>query len=191
MPMSEPSQVTRLLSDWRAGDARAINELMPLVQDNLHQIAAKYMHGERADHTLQATALVNEAFVRLIDVELEWQSRAHFIAIAARTMRRILVDHAKAKRREKRGGDAHKVTLYESRIDADSGPDVLELEEVMNHLAEFDARKAKIIELSFYGGLTYPEIAEVLSVSEATVDRELRFAKAWLYRELKQTLRQA
>ena len=188
--MTDTSLVTRLLSDWRAGDARAINELMPLVQDNLHQIAAKYMRGERAGHTLQATALVNEAFMRLIDVELEWQSRAHFIAIAARTMRRILVDHAKARLRDKRGGDVHKVTLYESRIDANSGPDVLELEEVMNRLAEFDERKAKIIELNFYGGLTYPEIAEVLAISEATVDRELRFAKAWLYRELKQSLSQ-
>jgi RNA polymerase sigma factor (TIGR02999 family) len=189
--MNKPSNVTQLLSDWRAGDEKAINKLMPLVQDNLHQIAANYMRGEQAGHTLQATALVNEAFMRLIDVQLTWQNRAHFIAIAARTMRRILVDHAKAKHRDKRGGDARKITLYETRIGTDTEPDILELEEVMTRLEQFDARKAQIIELSFYGGLTYEEIAEVLSISEATVDRELRFAKAWLYRELKDSTTRA
>lgn len=185
--MTDPSQVTRLLGQWCSGDPKAIDELLPLVQGSLHQLAARYMRGEHAGHTLQATALVNEAFLRLIEVDVSWQSRAHFIAIAANTMRRILVDHARAARREKRGGDAERVTLYETRIGAEAGPDILELEDALTGLAEVDARKAQIIELSFFGGLTYGEIAEVLGVSEATVDRELRFAKAWLYRELKAT----
>lgn len=182
--MSASSQVTRLLCDWRAGNANAINELLPLVQNDLHRIAARHMRGEHAAHTLQATALVNEAFLRLIDVELSWQNRAHFLAIAGRTMRRVLVDHAKSRNRDKRGGDARQITLHETRVGEEEGPDILELEDAMTRLARIDERKAQVLELSFYGGLTYPEIAEVLSISEATVDREMRFAKAWLYRAL-------
>jgi RNA polymerase sigma factor (TIGR02999 family) len=119
-----------------------------------------------------------------VDAKLTWQNRAHFIAIAANTMRHILVDHARAKQREKRGGDAVQVTLHETSIGGDAEPDILDLEDILTQLAKFDARKAKVIELSFFGGLTYEEIAEVLDISAATVDRELRFAKAWLYREL-------
>lgn len=182
--MSGSSQITQLLLDWRAGEKKALNDLLPLVQDNLRQLAAKYMRGENAGHTLQATALVNEAFIKLVDAKLTWQNRAHFMAIAANTMRHILVDHARAKRREKRGGDAVQVTLHETKIGGHNEPDVLDLEDVLEKLTEFDERKAKVIELSFYGGLTYDEIAEVLEISAATVDRELRFAKAWLYREL-------
>lgn len=184
IPMNDQANVTQLLLDWRAGKDTALNELLPMVQGNLRQLAAKYMRGENAGHTLQATALVNEAFLRLVDAKLTWQNRAHFIAIAARTMRHILVDHARAKQREKRGGDAMQVTLHETSIGSSNEPDILDLEEVLTRLSEFDERKARIIELSFYGGLTYDEIAEVLEISAATVDRELRFAKAWLYREL-------
>ncbi len=182
--MSQSSDVTKLLLNWRAGQQSALNELLPLVQDNLRQLAASYMRGENAGHTLQATALVNEAFLRLVDIDITWQNRAHFIAIAATTMRRILVDHARAKRREKRGGDNIQVTLHETRIGEDEQADILELEDALTKLEAFDQRKSQVIELSFYGGLTYDEIAEVMEVSAATVDRELRFAKAWLYREL-------
>jgi len=182
--VNDPSRVTRLLWDWRDGNADAVDELVSLVQQDLHRMAAQYMRGERAGHTLQATALVNEAFLRLINVELTWQNRAHFFAIAARTMRRVLVDHAKARNRDKRGGEMQQITLYETRIGAELEPDVLEVEALMNQLEAFDERKARIIELSFYGGLTYQEIAAVLAISEATVHRELRFAKAWLYHEL-------
>jgi len=191
LTVSDPSRVTQLLCDWRDGDAEAADELVSLVQRDLHQMAVQYMRGERAGHTLQATALVNEAFMRLINVELTWQNRAHFFAIAARTMRRVLVDHAKGRNREKRGGDVRKITLYETQIGAEAEPDVLEVEDLMTQLEAFDERKARIIELSFYGGLTYEEIAEVLSISEATVHRELRFAKAWLYHELKEAATRA
>ncbi len=184
--MHEQADVTQLLLDWRGGEEKALNVLLPIVQDNLHQLAASYMRGENAGHTLQATALVNEAFLRLVDAKLTWQNRAHFIAIAANTMRRILVDHARAKQREKRGGDAIQVTLHETSIGGGEGPDILDLEDVLTRLTTFDARKAQVIEMSFFGGLTYDEIAEVLAISPATVDRELRFAKAWLYREMHQ-----
>jgi RNA polymerase sigma factor (TIGR02999 family) len=182
--MTNPSKITQLLLDWRAGENKALNELLPMVQDNLRQLANKYMRSENAGHTLQATALVNEAYLRLIDVDITWQNRAHFMAIAANTMRRILVDHARSKKRVKRGGDAMKITLHDTRIGNNNEPDILDLEDVLTKLADFDERKSKIIELSFFGGLTYDEIAEVLGVSAATVDRELRFAKAWLQREL-------
>lgn len=184
--MTEVTDITKLLLDWRGGNKKALNELLPLVQDNLRQLAAKYMRAENAGHTLQATALVNEAFLKLNDAKLTWQNRSHFMAIAAKTMRHILVDHARAKRREKRGGDAVQVTLHETRIGGHNEPDVLDLEEALSKLTAFDERKVQVIELSFYGGLTYDEIAEVLEISAATVDRELRFAKAWLYRELRE-----
>lgn len=182
--MAETSQVTQLLLDWRAGQKNALNELIPAVQDSLRQLAGKYMRGEKAGHTLQATALVNEAFIKLIDVDITWQNRAHFMAIAANTMRRILVDHARAKLREKRGGDLLQITLHETKVGGNNEPDLLDLEDALEQLHKMDPRKAKVIELSFYGGLTYDEIGEVLDISAATVDRELRFAKAWLYREL-------
>lgn len=184
--MDERTQVTQLLNDWRAGNGKALNKLMPMVHHNLQRIADKYMHGERASHTLQATALVNEAYLQLVDAEVAWQNRSHFLAVAARIMRRILIDHARAKQRDKRGGDVVQVTLHDTRIGSDeSEPDILDLENVLQRLHELDPRKANVIELSFYGGMTYDEIAEALNISPATVDRELRFAKAWLLRELK------
>jgi len=160
--------------------------LVPLVHASLQRLAGKYMRGERAGHTLQATALVNEAFLQLVDAEVSWQNRAHFLAVAARTMRRILIDHARAKHRDKRGGNAVQVTLHDTRIGShEEEPDILDLENVLQRLQQLDPRKAEVVELSFYGGMTYDEIGEALAISPATVDRELRFAKAWLLRELK------
>ena len=183
--MVKQSQVTQLLTDWRNGNQGALNDLLPLVHDTMRQLANKYMRGENPGHTLQATALVNEAFLRLVDVDVPWQNRAHFLAVAAQTMRRILIDHAKSKRREKRGGDALRVTLHETQLgDTGAEPDILDLEDALNQLSKFDQRKAQVVELSFFGGMTYDEVGETLSISPATVDRELRFAKAWLYREL-------
>ena len=184
--MDEQVQVTQLLNDWRAGNGQALNKLMPMVHDSLQRIANKHMRGERASHTLQATALVNEAYLQLVDAEVTWQNRAHFLAVAARIMRRILIDHARAKHRDKRGGAAVQVTLHDTRIGSnDSEPDILDLEHVLQRLHRLDPRKADVVELSFYGGMTYDEIGEALGISPATVDRELRFAKAWLLRELK------
>lgn len=184
--MGQQQPVTQLLKDWRAGDGKALNILIPLVHDSLQRIANKYMQGENAGHTLQATALVNEAFLQLVDARVSWENRAHFLAVAARTMRRILIDHARAKHRHKRGGDFLQVTLSDTRIGAGSEePDILDLEKLMQRLHEIDPRKADVLELHFYGGMTYDEIGEAIGISPATVDRELRFAKAWLLRELK------
>jgi len=184
--MQDQQNLTQLLNDWRGGNEAALGKLLPLIHSNLRQLARQYMHGENSGHTLQATALVNEAFIKLVNADVTWQSRAHYIALSARAMRQILVDHARAKKSEKRGGDAISVTLHETRI-ADHGlnnPDILAVEQALEQLTLIDTRKAQVIELSFYGGLTYDEIAEVLEISAATVDRELRFAKAWMYRHL-------
>ena len=184
--MQEQQNLTQLLIDWRGGSEAALGQLMPLIHTNLHQLANKYMRDENAGHTLQATALVNEAFIKLVNADITWQNRAHYLALSARAMRQILVDHARSKRCDKRGGDAVAVTLHETRL-IDQGqhnPDVLVVEEALEQLSKIDPRKAQVIELSFYGGLTYDEIAEALEISPATVDRELRFAKAWMYRQL-------
>lgn len=187
--MSPDNYVTQLLHDWRGGNQRALEKLMPIVYDTLRDLAGRYMRREAAHHTLQATVVVNEAYIKLIDADVSWADRSHFIAIAARAMRRILVDHARNKGRDKRGGDVTRVTLQDSRIYPDGAPtpniDLLELEDALEKLAQFDERKAQAVELLFFGGLTYDEIAEALGISAATVDRELRFAKAWLYNSLK------
>jgi len=162
--------------------------MVPLVYDELRVIATRLMRGERADHTLQATALVHEAYARLVDAQVDWRDRSHFFAIAARQMRRILVDHAKARGRVKRGGGDRPLTLDEAvAVSGDSNENLVELDEALERLAELDERKAKVVELHYFGGLTYDEAAEVLGISPATVDRDLRFAKAWLYRELGST----
>ncbi len=177
--------VTQLLHKWRDGDAGALERLTPLVYNSLRELAGVYMRGERPGHTLQATAVVHEAYQQLVDIDLNWQSRTHFYAMAARIMRRILVDHARAHGRVKRGGDRHQVSLDEAMVvSAEPSPDLMALDESLIHLARQDARKAQVVELHFFGGLTYDEIAETLTISPATVDRELRMAKAWLYREL-------
>lgn len=183
--MSDERPVTALLLAWRSGDRDALTQLMQLVHTELHGLAQRYMRGERQDHTLQATALVNEAYLRLVDADVDWKDRAHFFAVAATTMRRILVDHARALGRHKRAGV--KVSLEESVIvAADRTAELVAIDEALTRFAESDERAAKVVELHYFGGLTYDEIAEALDISPATVHRDLRFAKAWLYRELAQ-----
>jgi len=181
-PDTTPS-VTAMLKAWRRGDAQALERLLPVVHAELHRLAEGCMRGERPDHTLQATALVNEAYLRLVGADVAWQDRAHFFAVAATTMRRILVDYARARGRKKRAGG--RVSLEESVIVApDRSADMVAIDDALTALAANDARAAKAVELHYFGGLTYQEIAEALQVSPATVDRDLRFAKSWLYREL-------
>lgn len=181
--MSE--SVTQLLGAWRSGDEHALAELTPLVYSELRRLAGHYMRSERAGHTLQATAVVNEAFMRMVDMDVPWQDRAHFFAIAARSMRRILVDHAKAHRREKRGGKNTDLTLDEALVvSAEPDADLVNLDEALERLEALDERKAKVVELHYFGGLTYDEIAEAMEISAATVHRDLRMAKAWLQNEL-------
>lgn len=181
MPESKP--VTQLLHAWREGDREALDRLIPLVHDELHRLAAGYMRGERPDHTLQTTALVNEAYLRLVGADVDWRDRAHFFAVAATTMRRILVDHARARGRGKRAGV--KISLDEAvLLTPDTSDEMLALDEAMTRLAERDERAARTVELHYFGGLTYDEIAEVVGVSAATVHRDLRLARAWLYREI-------
>ncbi len=177
--------VTQLLMEWRGGRQSALEELMPLVHTELHRIARGYMRRENAGHTLQPTAVVNEAFLKLVDAKVDWRDRVHFKAVAAQTMRRLLVDHARAKQREKRGGAVTMLTLNdELHGPAESAVDVADLDLALRKLAEIDERKSRVIELHYFGGLTYDELAEALEISAATIDRELRLAKAWLHREL-------
>jgi RNA polymerase sigma factor (TIGR02999 family) len=169
---------------WRGGDDAALTRLIPLVEQELHRIARRYMGGERPGHSLQATALVNEAYLRLINVQkIDWQNRAHFLAMAARLMRRILVDSARARRNQKRGGV--KITLDEELlVTGDRPPDLLALDDALRALEKIDARRSQVIELRFFGGLTVDETAIVLKVAPDTVMRDSRLAKAWLAREL-------
>ncbi len=185
---STSSPVTLLLQQWRAGNQQALDELMPLVYNQLRLLAGRFMQAERPDHTLRATSLVNEAYMRLVNVDIAWEDRVHFFAMAARMMRRILVDHAKANRRVKRGSGGPKVSLDEALlVSAEPADGLLELDDALERLAIFDKRKAELIELIFFGGLTYEETAEALKISPATVHRELRLAKAWLYQTLNGT----
>ncbi|HEV8481976.1 MAG TPA: sigma-70 family RNA polymerase sigma factor [Blastocatellia bacterium] len=179
-------QVTQLLLDWSAGDNEALNKLMPLLYQELKRMARYYMRRERAGHTLQTSALVNEAYIRLVDYKkMRWQDRAHFLAVAAQAMRRILVEHARGRTRAKRGGDARKVSLDEAATLADEkAADIVALDLALNSLAEFDPRKSQIVELRYFGGLNIEETAEVLGVSPATVKREWTTAKIWLHREV-------
>jgi RNA polymerase sigma factor (TIGR02999 family) len=180
--------VTQLLLAWSDGDESALAQLVPLVQAELHRLAQHYLRQERPGHILQTTALVNEAYMRLIDWEhVRWQNRAHFFGVSARLMRRILVDEARRCQFVKRGGKALKVSLGEAAAVAqDRGADVVALDEALKSLAELDARKSDIVELRFFGGLSVEETAEVLKVSPRTVLREWSLAQAWLYRELSQ-----
>jgi RNA polymerase sigma factor (TIGR02999 family) len=179
--------VTALLMSWRAGDEEALRLLTPLVYNELHHLAERYMRGEQAGHTLQTTALVNEAYIRLVDSSrVRWQNRVHFFAIAAQLMRRILVDFARRRRHQKRGGDWRKVTLGEGLdVAANVNADLVAVDEALQELAKLDPRKAQVVELRFFAGLTLEETAEALSVSTDTVGRDWRAAKAWLMRELK------
>lgn len=179
-------QITRLLVDWRNGDEAALEQLIPLVHDELRRLARRHMAHERVGHTLQATALVNEAYMRLIDVkQMKWQDRAHFFAMSSRLMRRILVDFARAKGYQKRGGGAHKVSLDEALVvSQEPGHDLVALDDALTALGAFDARKALVVEMRFFGGLSVQETAEALQVSVDTVMRDWKLAKAWLLREL-------
>ena len=178
--------MTGLLLAWRDGDQDALSRLMPQVERELHRIARRCMAGERQGHSLQATALVNEAYLRLIDIRLvDWENRAHFLAMAARLMRRILVDSARAKRYQKRGGGGVRVTLDDAVLPADQlSPDVIALDDALEALAAIDERRSRVIELRYFGGLTVEETALVMKVSPDTVVRDARLAKAWLAREL-------
>ena len=175
------AQVTQLLHQWRDGDAGAGEDLIGLLHGKLRELARRQLQGEHPDHTLQATALVNEAYIRLVGAQVSWTDRTHFIAVVARIMRRVLVDHARAKRRVKRGGGVELLRLEEAvAVHADGAPDILELNDALERLAVLDERKARIVELHYFGGLKGAELAEVVEVSTATVERDLRFAKAWL-----------
>jgi RNA polymerase sigma factor (TIGR02999 family) len=177
--------VTRLLQQSRAGDKAAFDELMPFVYQQLRKLAANCLRSERPDHTLPPTALVHEAYLRLVDSNVAWEDRVHFYAVAARAMRRILVDHAKARNREKRGGGAGKVSLEDVVVvAAQPSSELVALDEAMSRLEAKDRRKSQIVELLFFGGLTYEDVAATLQISPATVHRELTLAKAWLHREL-------
>lgn len=178
------SSVTQLLADWRDGNDAALESLTPLVYDELRKMAARRMARERPDHTLQATALVHEAFVKLTEADVAPVDRAHFLALAARMMRRILVDHARAKQSEKRGGGIAPLPLDEGRVAAESPGALLDLDAAIDKLSALDRKLADVIVLHYYGGLTYDEVAAVRGISAATVDRQLRLAKAWILREL-------
>jgi RNA polymerase sigma factor (TIGR02999 family) len=176
--------ITRLLLEWRDGDSRALEELVPLVYDELRRLARLQMRNQAAGHTLQPTALVHEAYARLVDLKLDWQDRTHFLSMAARTMRRVLVDHARAKHAAKRGAGAVQVTLRDFHATADPTFDLLALDEALESLGRDHERAAKAIELQYFGGLTRREIAEALEISDSTAERDLRFARSWLKREL-------
>src|SRR5438128_2083321 len=185
MPKAPPN-VTDLLIAWSGGNKEALDELIPLVYDELRRQAARYLRHERAGHTLQTTALIHEAYLRLIDQKnVHWQNRAHFFGIAAQLMRRILVDHARTRKRAKRGGSDIRVPLEDAMAIARAPQlDVVALDEALNRLAEIDEQQGKIVELRFFSGLTVEETAEVLGISPATVKRDWSMAKAWLHREI-------
>lgn len=181
--------VTRLLADLRAGRSGAVEEVLPLVYDELRAIAARHLRRERPGHTLQPTALVHDAFLKLVDqTRVEWQDRAHFFAIASQAMRRILVDHARARAAAKRGAGAARVSTDDTVVLADQPPlspeDLLSLDEALSALAAIDAGQARIVELRYFGGLTIEEAAEAMNISPATLKREWRLARAWLHRRL-------
>ena len=181
------AEVTGLLLRWGRGDEGALERLIPLVYQELHRIACRCMAGEHVGHSLQATALVNEAFVRLVDGKaVAWNDRAHFLAVSARVMRRILVDHARARTFQKRGGDAVRVSFDEALVVTSAvEPDFVALDAALVALAKFDERKSRVVEMRFFGGLTVEETAAVLNVSASTVMGDWRFAKAWLKREMR------
>jgi RNA polymerase sigma factor (TIGR02999 family) len=181
-----PEEVTGLLLDWSKGDLQAYEKLVPLVDKELHRIAHRYMSHERPGHTLQTTALVNEAYLRLVNrKDVHWQNRTHFFAIAATLMRSILVDHARSHAYAKRGGGAHKTELDEAMVvSQERAAEVVAFDDALKELATFDLKQSRIVELRFFGGLTIEETAEVLHLSPATIKREWSTAKAWLYHEL-------
>src|SRR6476620_7714208 len=185
-PSVSQQRVTDLLARWSDGDDSALAELTPVVYEELRRLAHRQMGGERPDHTLQTTALVNEAYLRLADqTHARWQNRAHFFAVAARAMRQILVTYARSQRSQKRGGGAFKVELDETAlVSPEESQEIVDLHEALEKLATLDSRKARVVELKYFGGLNYDEMAEVLKISRVTVRRDWEFAKIWLYTEL-------
>lgn len=180
-------QISEILRDWNGGSQETLDALLPLVYDELHKQAERFLRRERRDHTLQATALIHETYVKLIDQrDVNWQNRAHFFGIAAQAMRRILVDYAKARHREKRGGAEENLPLDEAAlvVSNEKSIDLIELDEALTRLAKMDERQARIVELRYFGGLSIEETAESLRVSPATVKNDWRTAKAWLYQEI-------
>jgi RNA polymerase sigma factor (TIGR02999 family) len=186
MTATSSHEITQLLLAWGNGDQTAMDQLVPLVYDELRRLARRYMHREAPGHLLQTTALVNEAYIRLIDAnQVKWQNRAHFFAISARVMRRILVDFARRSNKLKRGGNANEVSLAEALVpSAKRGSDLVAIDDALTTLAGLDERQSQVVELRFFGGLKDNEIAEVLKVSHGTVRRDWRLARAWLHREL-------
>ncbi len=186
MSTPAPQEVTQLLVAWSNGDSEALEKLMPLVYDDLRRLARNYMNRERAGHTLQTTALIHEAYLRLIEQkDVKWQNRAHFFAISAQLMRRILVSMARARQADKRGGEARQVSLDEAMVFSEErAAELVALDDAMNELAALDPRRCRVVELRHFGGLSVEETAEVLKVSPDTVMREWKRAKAWLYSEL-------
>lgn len=186
MTQPSPLQITKLLLAWSEGDQAALDKLAPLVYEELHRLASHYMSSERPGHTLQTTALVNEAYLRLIDWKnVRWQNRAHFFGVAAQVMRRVLVDFARARQSAKRGGDMRRISLAEEVvISQDREIDFIALDRALTELAVIDARKSQIVELRFFGGLSVKETAEVLKISPRSVMRDWSLAQAWLHREL-------
>ena len=186
MPASR-NQVTDLLQRWKSGDEEALERLTPLVYDQLHRMAHQYIRKERRGHTLQTTALVNEAYLRMVDYKrVDWQNRAHFFAVSAVVMRRVLVDYARQRTSDKRGGESFQVSLSDNlAFTSERAAELIALDEAIESLNQLYPRRSKVVELRYFGGLNNQEAAEVLKVSEATIERDWRFAKAWLYRELK------
>jgi RNA polymerase sigma-70 factor, ECF subfamily len=186
MTKSSAEDVPQLLAAWSEGDQEALNQLLPLVYDELHKMAHRYLRRERADHTLQTTALVNEAYLKMVGQKnQQWQNRAHFFAVASNIMRQILVDYARTQHRARRGGDAQQVPLDEAVIvSSGRAAELLLLDDALYSLAKFDARKSRIAELRYFGGLSVEETAMVLQVSSVTVLREWRLTKAWLLQEM-------
>lgn len=180
-----PQNITQLLAKWRDGNQSALDELYPLVYDELHRLARRYMSRERKGHTLQTTALINEAYVRLVGQKVNWANRSHFFAISAQIMRRILIDHARRHAYAKRGGGAQQVSLEEAAtVTPDQSAELIRLDEALTSLAEMDPRRSQVVELRYFGGLNNEEIAGVLNVSENTVTRDWNMARAWLYQQL-------
>jgi RNA polymerase sigma factor (TIGR02999 family) len=191
MEVQPPGEVTGLLRAWNAGDEEALKKLTALVYQDLHRTAHRYMRGERAPHPLQTTALIHEVYIRLIGVQqISWQGRTHFLAVCARLMRRVLVDFARERNYQKRGGDAIQVSFDEAlTVTAQPDPGLLVIDEALKSLAEVDARKAQVVELRFFGGLTVEETAGALTVSYETVMRDWKLAKTWLLREISRSER--
>ena len=181
------NQVTDLLQRWKSGDEEALERLTPLVYDQLHRLAHQYIKRERRGHTLQTSALVNEAYLRLVDYKrVDWQNRAHFFAVSAVVMRRVLVDYARQRTSDKRGGESYQVSLSDNlAFTSERAAELVALDEAIENLNQLYPRRSKVVELRYFGGLNNQEAAAVLKVSEATIERDWRFAKAWLYRELK------